>query len=161
MYKSEDESLPKEQRKAAYVESIRSSECSVVLVSAADKLHNIKCYAQNPELFKKEVVVFYAKLIPVYVDKLGLNHRFVWEMIKIWEELTANEFEIERIFLNEEIGLCFDQDDLASLASREDYELSDRCVGSVFEALSPGEVIWLKEGLFCLDDELDLVELAL
>jgi hypothetical protein len=44
------------------------------------------------------------------------------------------------------------------LATKEEYESGDRCVGSVFEALSPEEHIQLEDGYFVLDDELDLVQ---
>ena len=44
------------------------------------------------------------------------------------------------------------------LATKEEYELADRCIGSVFEALSPEEHIQLKDGYFILDDELDLIQ---
>lgn len=44
------------------------------------------------------------------------------------------------------------------LATKEEYELGDRCVGSIFEALEPGEHIKLADGYFVLDDELDLVQ---
>ncbi len=43
------------------------------------------------------------------------------------------------------------------LASRKDYETADRCVGSIFEALTPGELICLAEGEFQLNEDLDLV----
>ncbi len=45
-----------------------------------------------------------------------------------------------------------------ALASREEYGTADRCVGSIFEALRPGESIQLKEGYFVLNDDLDLVQ---
>jgi hypothetical protein len=45
-----------------------------------------------------------------------------------------------------------------SLASATDYETADRCAGSIFEALEEGEIITLQEGLFELDEDLDLVE---
>jgi hypothetical protein len=46
----------------------------------------------------------------------------------------------------------------ATIATKEDYELSDRCVGSIFESLHPGEFIELAEGVFLLDEDLDLKE---
>jgi hypothetical protein len=42
------------------------------------------------------------------------------------------------------------------LATKEQYELADRCIGSVFEALHPGEIIELEDGIFELDEDLDL-----
>jgi hypothetical protein len=43
------------------------------------------------------------------------------------------------------------------LATKEQYELADRCVGSVFESLNEGEKVSLNEGVFELDEDLDLV----
>lgn len=42
------------------------------------------------------------------------------------------------------------------LATQEEYELGDRCTGSIFEALQPGESVVLQEGIFELDKDLDL-----
>lgn len=44
------------------------------------------------------------------------------------------------------------------LATREQYDTADRCVGSIFEAIAPSEKIALAEGEFILDEDLDLVE---
>ena len=44
------------------------------------------------------------------------------------------------------------------LASLREFELADRCVGSIFEVLKPGEVISLAEGKFILDRDLDLID---
>lgn len=44
-------------------------------------------------------------------------------------------------------------------ATKEDYEAADRCVGSIFEALEPGEIVSLVDGLFKLDSDLDLTPL--
>ena len=52
--------------------------------------------------------------------------------------------------------LSFEGDRLATV---EEYEMGDRCIGSVFEALQPGEQVELQEGVFTLDDELDLVKM--
>lgn len=43
------------------------------------------------------------------------------------------------------------------LASSQEYELADRCEGSIFEALEPKELIELSDGEFILDQDLDLV----
>ena len=51
--------------------------------------------------------------------------------------------------------LSFDGD---RLATKEEYMLGDRCVGSIFEALEPGEAIELQEGVFRLDEDLDPIE---
>lgn len=44
------------------------------------------------------------------------------------------------------------------LATKQQYEKGDRCVGSIFESLNPGENIHLEDGYFVLDDELDLMQ---
>lgn len=44
------------------------------------------------------------------------------------------------------------------LATKEEYQAADRCVGSIFESLSPGENIQLLDGYFVLDDDLDLIQ---
>ena len=48
--------------------------------------------------------------------------------------------------------LCFNG---VNLASVDDYLSSDRSIGSVFESLSVGEQVLLKEGKFVLDEDLD------
>lgn len=53
--------------------------------------------------------------------------------------------------------LSFDGDE-EKLATAEEYEMGDRCVGSIFEALESGEVIELEEGFFTLDEDLDLIK---
>lgn len=50
--------------------------------------------------------------------------------------------------------LSFEGDRLATL---EEYELADRCIGSIFEALKPGEKIELADGLFQIDEDLDVI----
>lgn len=44
----------------------------------------------------------------------------------------------------------------ARLATKQEFLESDRCSGSVFEALEPGESIQLAEGVFTLDEDLDI-----
>lgn len=46
------------------------------------------------------------------------------------------------------------------LATKEQYEWGDRVVGSIFEALEPNEIVELVEGLFILDDDLDLIKIS-
>lgn len=52
-------------------------------------------------------------------------------------------------------GLSFIGD---RLATRKEYELADRCEGSIFESLNPSENIQLEDGYFILDEELDLFQ---
>lgn len=51
-----------------------------------------------------------------------------------------------------------EENEAFQLATREEYELADRCVGSIFESLVQGENIQLAEGYYILDADLDLVE---
>ena len=43
------------------------------------------------------------------------------------------------------------------LATINEYMMADRCVGSLFEGLNPGQKIFLAEGVFVLDEDLDPV----
>jgi hypothetical protein len=75
---TEDETLPLELRKEAYVDAIACNDKSVALVSAADKLHNLRGYCQNPKLVTPEVVNFYYKLYSVYRSWLQpVNENFL------------------------------------------------------------------------------------
>jgi hypothetical protein len=44
------------------------------------------------------------------------------------------------------------------LATIFEYMLADRCVGSIFEGLHPGQKIILAEGEFELDEDLDPIQ---
>ena len=56
--------------------------------------------------------------------------------------------------------LTFDNiDGSEKLATIEQYQSADRCVGSIFESLKPGEEVELAERIFVLDEDLDLVEI--
>jgi hypothetical protein len=59
-----------------------------------------------------------------------------------------------KIFIDDNT-LNFNAGNLASVA---DYETADRCIASIFEALEEGEEIELKEGLFKIDDALDIIK---
>lgn len=56
--------------------------------------------------------------------------------------------------LNREGFLNFVEGQLASV---RDFNLADRCTGSIFESLNPGETVDLREGSFLLDEDLDLI----
>ncbi len=43
-----------------------------------------------------------------------------------------------------------------NLASAEDYKKADRCQGSVFEALKPGYLVELQDGIFVLNKDMDI-----
>lgn len=67
---TEDKTMPKTERKAAYANSILKMSVSALRVSVADKLHNIRCYALNPELWGEEQVDFYRQLLTNYGSRL-------------------------------------------------------------------------------------------
>lgn len=59
------------------------------------------------------------------------------------------------IFINEG-QLAWDGE---RLSTKEEFDLADRSTGSIFEALEPKEGVLLEEGLFILDEDLDLISL--
>lgn len=93
---SEDKSLPKQEQKKAYVEAIARADYETALVSAADKLHNLRCYLQSPELVTPDVIWFYCQLFPHYESILDPIHerqfnRLIPEhpiVLEIWELLN-------------------------------------------------------------------------
>lgn len=96
---SEDKTLPKSDRKAAYVNAIANSNKSVALVSACDKLHNLRGYCRNPELIKPDVVEFYCQLYPVYRDWLCPSildpvHPLIEEMGNLISQKLLNIFSV-------------------------------------------------------------------
>ena len=64
---------------------------------------------------------------------------------------TATVIEIK---YSDEYGLGFDGDRLATV---DEYNQCGRDVGSIFEALEPGEVVLLSDGDYVLDADLDPV----
>ena len=72
---SEDKSLPKQEQKQAYVNAIARADYETALVSAADKLHNLRCYLQSPELVTPDVISFYCQLYPHYEAILDPIHK--------------------------------------------------------------------------------------
>lgn len=96
---SEDKAISKDDRKAAYVESIANSNKSVALVSACDKLHNLRGYCRNPELVKPDIIQFYCQLYPVYKDWLDFKsldpvHPVIKEMKDLIEEKLLRLFSV-------------------------------------------------------------------
>ena len=61
--------------------------------------------------------------------------------------------KITRIYSNDG-ALSFSGEILATV---DEYEQADRYVGSIFEGVLPGEIVELKESLYELDDDLDLI----
>lgn len=82
---SEDPRLTNPEKKAAYVDRMARADYSVALVSCADKLHNLRCYRNQPELFDEKVEMFYSLLIPIYNDKLKGTHAY--PMVKEMDHL--------------------------------------------------------------------------
>lgn len=75
---TEDKAQPKEQRKQAYLDRLRASgDRGAQLVAAADKLHNLRCYAQQPHLQTTAVRNFYRSVI------LELDDWYSWGNIAI------------------------------------------------------------------------------
>ena len=73
------------------------------------------------------------------------------------DNLPVGEKEMIEIFVDKETGVLGWES--GHLASIKEFDLADRCVGSVFESLEPGEGVILDEGLFVLDEDLDLQNL--
>lgn len=69
--------------------------------------------------------------------------------------IIQNASVIQIMFDEQAYRLGWDGD---RLASRNEFLLASRDVGSIFEALEPGEEIELEEGVFVLNDDLDPVE---
>jgi (p)ppGpp synthase/HD superfamily hydrolase len=86
---TEDKSLPKPERKAAYVKSILSMSESALRISIADKLHNIRCYSINPQLWGQEQHEFYGALLDNYEQREleGVEEQLV-EMNLLFEQLS-------------------------------------------------------------------------
>lgn len=52
--------------------------------------------------------------------------------------------------------LHLEEADNDRLATADEYMLADRCVGSIFEGLEPGQTVVLAEGEYVLDKDLDI-----
>lgn len=91
---TENKLLPKEKRKSAYIDEVRRTDVphwkKVMLVSAADKLHNIRCYKQNWSLWKTDTAIFYEELLCIFEQHLDVvPPHWVKEMREIMAFLTA------------------------------------------------------------------------
>lgn len=84
---SEDKALIKSERKKIYAQSVLEMSESAVRVSIADKLHNLRCYRSNPELFGEEQHDFYAALIPNY-ERREISGAQIAEMRLLFEKLS-------------------------------------------------------------------------
>jgi (p)ppGpp synthase/HD superfamily hydrolase len=63
---SEDKGVRESERKMSYVRSVENMSWSALRVSIADKLHNIRCYSVNRELFQEKQKFFYHQLLLAY-----------------------------------------------------------------------------------------------
>lgn len=91
---SEDSELPQEKRKADYIRRVRKAGragSTAILVSAADKLHNLRCYAADGrELWGLEQWGFYERLLPIYEGCDRVPSHWVEEMWGLIESLAGN-----------------------------------------------------------------------
>ena len=81
----------------------------------------------------------------------------LWSEMKLNSELKdwrINDHPVTEILADEEGHLSFSVGD--RLANSEEVGLEDRCVGSIWEALEPNEILLLADGLVILDDELNM-----
>jgi len=84
---TEDKTLPKEERKRDYAARIAVCDRSVALVSAADKLHNLKSFPKNPEMITPDTIWFYCLLSPQYRLVLGERHLICQEMYPLIKQM--------------------------------------------------------------------------
>lgn len=87
---TENKAWAKSERKHLYVQSILKMSASAVKISIADKLHNIRCYGINPELWGKEQHDFYRSLLDNYEQRHdidGVDEQLV-EINLMWQQLS-------------------------------------------------------------------------
>lgn len=93
----QNKSLPWKERKEAYIEMIKSAEKSIVVVSAADKLHNLRSIEKDWKeigesvwsvfsVEKKESIWFYETVIEVFKDR-EIYPEWIAEMKQIIEKV--------------------------------------------------------------------------
>jgi hypothetical protein len=69
--------------------------------------------------------------------------------------MTVNDGNPTYIYSDKEL-LTFNE--TKKLATKQEYETADRCIGSIFEVLKEGENIKLDDGYFILNQDLDLIQ---
>ncbi|MCT7971210.1 HD domain-containing protein [Laspinema olomoucense] len=92
---TENKELPTEQRKLDYIKQIFDGPIEVVYISFSDKWHNwCHGYARQPKLVKKPVIEFYAKLIPIFQDRLcnSVGQFYLQELINSFESISKSVF---------------------------------------------------------------------
>jgi len=92
---TEDDSVPTSDRKQAYLERLRvSGDCGAQLVAVADKLHNLRCYSQQPHLQTDAVRDFYRSVIDQMDDWHRWGNRAIEpmraEILELHEKLWAD-----------------------------------------------------------------------
>lgn len=88
---SEDKEIPKERRKQAYIDQVKHSDPGTILISAADKLHNLRSYATTGrDLWDNEKLEFYNSLIPIYKDCLKVPRHWIDEFENLLDSLKLN-----------------------------------------------------------------------
>jgi hypothetical protein len=85
---SEDKTVEKSVRKKKYANSTQRMSAIAFRVSIADKLHNLRCYARDPELATEAVRIFYADLLAVYDLRLTRNREEYGDLIPLYYELV-------------------------------------------------------------------------
>lgn len=85
---SEDKSIPEPERKRAYIDSVFDMSPSALRVSIADKLHNIRCYSVDRELFGDKQKEFYMELLLEY-SGVNLDDALTRQVKEILEILKA------------------------------------------------------------------------
>lgn len=84
-----DDSLPRLQRNVQYAAAVRAAGPRAALVSAADKMHNLRCYMRGDVTFRISHLHLYNQVLPVFEEHLGDNHPMVVEMRNLLNQLTA------------------------------------------------------------------------
>lgn len=86
---TERKETPKAERKSEYVWYVNESDASVKLVSAADKLHNLRSYASDGrELWSDDKAEFYAQLMPIYEGCDRVPPHWIAEMKQMLANLS-------------------------------------------------------------------------
>jgi (p)ppGpp synthase/HD superfamily hydrolase len=83
--------LSRAERQAAYIHQVATADDDAILVSAADTLHNLRCYAADGrELWGVEQERFYERLLPIYADCDRVPTHWVEEMWGLLESLAIS-----------------------------------------------------------------------
>lgn len=92
---TENKTLPSHERKSDYIQQILEGPIKVCYVSFSDKWHNwCHGYARQPKLVKTPVIEFYAKLIPIFEDRLcnSVGQFYLQELINSFESISKSVF---------------------------------------------------------------------